>query len=576
MTAKIKLLSEHTINRIAAGEVIENPASLVKELVENSLDAGAAKIVIEVFAGGLQKIKISDDGSGMGPDDALLSLERHATSKITDPDDLFEVSTMGFRGEALASIASISKMTLQTADASGVGTEVETEAGKILRVAPFARVRGTTIEVRQLFFNVPARKKFQKSSSLCLADVTKAIVGLALAHPFVAFELYDGEARELKVTKPSCDTLLEAIKIRAKELLGQEFLTDSVEVEGSFDSFSFTGLLGSHQNTRPNRSLQYQFINKRHVSCPAVSFAIKDAFGTRIEEKRFPIYVLHLDIPKEFVDVNVHPQKKEIRLKEETGFKENLRKKIEETFTIRAGPLSSTTSSFNLFSEKSFFTDPAPRHYDVPVQMQSPEKSEQLEFSFEQRPEVIGVYDDLLWIDASTVNLEGVGKEGILWVDLKKAASRILFDSLYTEEKPREKQMLFLPLTLDCTVDEEARIEAMSEEVEKMGFCLQKNRNGFLIEAIPPSFGELEALEFLKDYLCLEERNSFSQYAKDKKLAATCAKLAGMRKPRYSEMSALSVFKTLLKTSSPSVCPLGGKIITFSGKNDLQKLFFAK
>ncbi len=576
MTTKIKILSEHTINQIAAGEVIENPASLVKELVENSLDAGASKIIVEVLGGGLQKIKIFDDGCGMGAEDALLSLERHATSKIKEAVDLLEVATMGFRGEALASIAAISKMTLQTADSSGVGTEVQVEAGKILHVIPCARTQGTTIEIRQLFFNVPARKKFQKSPGLCLADITKSLIALSLAHPFVSFELYSGDDTILKLPKPATDNLLEALKIRGKEVLGEEFLEDYTPLEGSFSSFSFTGLLGAFHNTRPNRSLQYQFVNKRSVSCPAVSFAVKDAFGTRIEEKRFPIYVLHLTIPKDFIDVNVHPQKKEIRLQDERWFKEKLREQIEEKLAPTSSPLSSEPVSFNLFSEKSFFAKPEAQKEPIEIEIKDPFVEEQFQFTFEMQPEIIGLYEHFLWIDASSVTLEGLPKEGVLLVDLKRAGSQVLFTSLKKEEASKEKQMLFLPLTFTCSLDEAQKIEASLPEIENLGFSLQKNRNSFLIEAIPPSLGEQEALDFLKDYLCLEEKESFLEQKREKKLASACAKLSSQRKVHYKEENALFLFKSLLKTSSPCTCPLGGKIITCLGKDDLQQLFHKK
>ncbi|MBS0627569.1 MAG: hypothetical protein JSS09_05090, partial [Verrucomicrobia bacterium] len=444
-------------------------------------------------------------------------------------EDLLEVATMGFRGEALASIAAICKMTLQTADSSGIGTEISVEAGKILNVIPCARVQGTTIEVRQLFFNVPARKKFQKSPSLCLSDITKALVALSLAHPFVTFELYNGDDTILKIKAPITDNLLEALKMRTKEVLGEEFLEDSISLEGSFSSFSFIGLLGAFHNTRPNRSLQYQFINKRGVLCPSVSYAVKDAFGTRIEEKRFPIYVLHLTIPKDFIDVNVHPQKKEIRLKDERWFKENLKEKI-ESHLLPSSPLSSTPIEFNLFSEKSFFARPEPSSdplpMEIPFEIKTPIREEQFEFSFDLEPEIIGLYEHFLWVDASSVKVEGMPEEGVLFVDLQKAEAQILFSSFQKKESSAEKQMLFLPLTFSCSIDEMLKVESFLEEIETLGFSLQKSRNSFLVEAIPSSLGEQEALDFLKDYLYSEEKESFLEHRKEKKLASTCIRLA--------------------------------------------------
>ncbi len=578
MKPKIIVLSDHTINKIAAGEVIENPASLVKELIENSLDAKATKIVIEVMGGGLQKIIISDNGSGMGPEDAVLSLQRHATSKIKDDSDLVDINTMGFRGEALASASAVSKMTLQTADETGRGTLVEAEAGKILHVSPCARMQGTTIEIRNLFYNVPARKKFQKSPSFCLADITKTVTALGLAHPFVSFELYSAEESILKLKDPGAVSFLEAIKIRSKEVLGDEFLEDHIALEGDFASFSCTGLLGSFQNTRPNRSLQYQFLNNRSVLCPAVSFAVKDAFGTRIEEKRFPVYVLHLTIPKEFIDVNVHPQKKEVRLQNEAFFKEALRKKIEEHL-VPSSCFNHTTSAYPLFSEESFFAKPK-TSYEEPVReflfKEAPREEKQLEFAFDMQPEIIGLYEHFLWVDAASIALEGVPEEGLLWIDLKKAESRILFDALQKKGKASEKQLLFFPLTLSCSAHEAQKIEAGLEEIDALGFTLGKSRNGFLIEAIPPSLGEGEALDFLKDYLYSEEKDSFVTSRNERKLASACSAISSRRKKPYSQSEASAIFKNLLKTSSPKLCPMGDTILTSLGKDELQRLFRKK
>ena len=344
----IRVLSHTTINQIAAGEVIESPASVVKELVENALDAGASKIWIETLGGGLQKIRVADNGQGMTSEDAVLCFERHATSKLTSEEDLWNLATMGFRGEALASIASIAKVLLQTCDSLGETTEVEMEGGVLQYVRPGARSRGTTVEVRHLFFNVPARKKFQKSPSLCMADITRVVTQLSLAYPFVSFDLRH-QNQEVLQAEAEKGEFLDSLGKRVQITLGEEFIKDAFFVDVTADSLRVKGILGSIQNTRPTRSLQYQFINQRAIVSPAISYAVKNAFGTRLAEDRFPIYVLHVDMPYDQVDVNVHPQKKEVRFLKEKELKAELQEKLQEAL------FSKETGSYSDFDVQPSF-----------------------------------------------------------------------------------------------------------------------------------------------------------------------------------------------------------------------------
>lgn len=587
MSATIHLLSEHTINQIAAGEVIENPASIIKELVENSIDAGSTKVIVETLGGGLQLIRISDDGVGMGPQDALLCLERHATSKIREAEDLSKISTMGFRGEALASIAAISKMTIQTCLADGVGTEVEVEAGVIQQVKPCARNKGTTIEVRQLFYNVPARRKFQKSAAVCSADITRVLTSLSLAHPLMGFELYQQNQENLKLLKESGD-FLEALRRRIGNVLGEPFLEESIAIESSFSPFAFKGFLGGIQNTRPNRSLQHAFINQRAVHCPALSFAVKDALGTRIAEDRFPIYVLHLEIPFEFLDVNVHPQKREVRLREEKWIKQKIQEKIQEELFAKEkktlfSPLSTETVSFNLFSSESFFAKPEIEpvnslEENFFIKPQGKEQFIQSSLEIEKTVVPIGLYDHFLWIDAATTFHLGFGIEsqGIWIVDLKAATSRILFNSLAIEEKP-SVQALLLPLSFSCSLAEAQQILTRQSQLEKIGFSLRSSgRQSFLVEAIPSLLKEEESLDFLRQFISTEEKEEHWNRMIERRLASACSRQVSLRKERYFLSGALDVLQALSKTKDPLFCPLGNKTIIQLGKDELQQFFTKK
>lgn len=340
MASKIRVLSDHTINQIAAGEVIENPASVVKELVENSLDAGADDICVEISGGGRQLIRISDNGCGMNRDDALLCLERHATSKIRAVDDILSVGTMGFRGEAIPSIASISKFLLMTAEApppgtadrqaaAPAGTMLVVDGGKMVSCVPTVHAPGTTIEVKALFFNVPARKKFLKSPAVDTNEILKMLSLLALGHPTVKFQLISDGKRLLFA--PRCDPqqpLVQQLQERGTAVLGQDFMQHTCPIESRSDAIAIAGVIGLPDYTRHNRLGQHLFINRRGVVSPLVSFAIRDGYGTALPSGRHPVFVLNITLPGPLVDVNVHPQKREVRLRQEQILREMVVKAV--------------------------------------------------------------------------------------------------------------------------------------------------------------------------------------------------------------------------------------------------------
>ena len=307
---KIRLLDEKTINKIAAGEVVENAASVVKELVENSLDAKATSVEVAIEGGGLTLIQVADDGVGMNADDALLSLERHGTSKIRAAADLESIDTMGFRGEALAAISSISRFDLKTAEEGEVGTHIF--GGRLQKCA---RQKGTTIEVRSLFYNVPARKKFQKSAASQTSEVVKIMTRLALSHPTVSFTL-TSNGRLL------FQTYTKDLKQRAEDLLGRDFLKEAYEVEAD----GVRGFVGRVSAARGSRSGQYLFINGRAVQPTPLAYGVEEAFGTRLSSRTYPVFVLFIEMPPQEVDVNVHPQKLQVRLKNEREWREKNQK----------------------------------------------------------------------------------------------------------------------------------------------------------------------------------------------------------------------------------------------------------
>jgi DNA mismatch repair protein MutL len=306
--SKIRVLPDQLANQIAAGEVVERPASIVKEFIENSIDAGATRIVVDIESGGRRLIRVSDDAEGMTRDDAILAFERHATSKLKSAADLEAITTLGFRGEALASIAAVGKVKLRTqTEGDLVGTEVEIGGGKMYNVRDVAFARGTEIEVRDLFFNVPARRKFLKSEATESFHIANLVTHYALANPALAFTLRNN-GRESISTTP-----VGSLRERAYQLFGGEFVNALIEVGGELNELRVGGFVSSPSVVRTNRDSQYFFVNGRYVRDRLLGRALGEAYRAMIPAGVFPSAMLFVELPPGDVDVNVHPAKTEVR-----------------------------------------------------------------------------------------------------------------------------------------------------------------------------------------------------------------------------------------------------------------------
>ena len=356
---RIRLLPEHVANQIAAGEVIERPASVVKELVENSLDAQAAHVQVEVQAGGRSLVRVIDDGLGMSRDDALLCLERHATSKIRKAEDLAAIATLGFRGEALPSIASVSRFTLVTRERdsdSPEGTQVVISGGKMLEVKAAGSASGTSVEVRQLFFNLPARRKFMRTEETESAHIQHYLILAALAYPEVAFTFQrDGRVMwQLPAIKTSGDlpARLAALRDRLRALYGDEQKLLKVDYSTQFYSpeepdtaispvpshgsepgtlFRLWGFIGAPGVSRSTRQDQHLFVNRRPVENRGLNFALLEGYHTALMKGRYPVACLFLEIDPAAVDVNIHPAKREVRFHRETEVRRMVAQAIRQT-----------------------------------------------------------------------------------------------------------------------------------------------------------------------------------------------------------------------------------------------------
>lgn len=354
---RIRLLPEQVANQIAAGEVIERPASVVKELVENALDAQAAHVTVDVLAGGRGLVRVTDDGLGMSRDDALLCLERHATSKVQNANDLFRISTMGFRGEALPSIASVSRFTLTTRERdsdSPEATQVIVHGGKILEVRSAGAPSGTSVEVRQLFFNLPARRKFLRTEETERAHIHHYLTLAALAHPHVAFT-FTTDSRtifQLPATPPATDpaSQLAALRERLRTLHGTDLKLLTVDTRGTYEQLRdasdsdpnselqtpnselrLWGFIGAPGVSRGSRDDQHLFVNRRPIENRALNFALMEGYHTALMKGRYPVACLFLELDPAQVDVNIHPAKREVKFHHERAIRAFVTQAIRDT-----------------------------------------------------------------------------------------------------------------------------------------------------------------------------------------------------------------------------------------------------
>ncbi|CAN5826276.1 DNA mismatch repair endonuclease MutL [soil metagenome] len=342
--SKIRLLPDHVSNQIAAGEVVERPASVAKELVENAIDARATRIVIDVESGGRRLLKVSDDGEGMVRDDALLAFERHATSKISTAEDLNSIVTLGFRGEALASIASVARVELvsKTEDAAAA-TRIVIEGGRMRDVKDAAHPRGTTLSVRDLFFNVPARRKFLRSEATETFHLTNLVTHYALAHPEIAFILSNNGREVLRVATA------KDLRERAYQIFGSEFLDNLLEVSGGHKHVALvSGYVSAPRDRRTSRDAQYLFVNGRFVRDQLIGRALSEGYRSILPFGVYPAAILLIDTPLEEVDVNVHPAKTEVRFRRAAAVADSVREAVRAALAsggyMRAGVTEPSTA----------------------------------------------------------------------------------------------------------------------------------------------------------------------------------------------------------------------------------------
>ena len=587
---RIHILSDSLISQIAAGEVVERPASVVKELVENALDAGARSVQVDLEVGGKRRIAVADDGSGMGRDDALLAFDRHATSKIATFGDLEHVGTLGFRGEALASIAAVARVELTTAEVAGEGTRVRIEGGLVRIAEPAARPRGTTVEVASLFFNVPARRKFLKTPETELRRALEVVQGYALARPDAAFSArHEGRlALEVEASGEGPAALRE----RIRQVFGAKLADELVELPAGN---GIGGFIGRPATARGRR--QFVYVNRRLVRDRAVMAAFYRAVRDEWRSEDFPALFLFLDLPPEDVDVNVHPQKSEVRFRDPglvdrlyAALREGLaRARGEEPAPLRApgaepaGPLGwqglggrSWSASAEVHEASPAAAGAAYLPGRLAEAVYAPVERAPVPLSGRgkgpERFRLLGQYKGTL------ILLEG--PDGLYLIDQHVAHERILYERLrraLRAERPASQALLH-PALLELGAAERLRLAQAASRLEELGFAVTEMSGGTLALAAAPSVLSPREAEDLIVTLAGESGEIDDVEALRRRLleslAASTACKAAVKMHHPMPPAALeALVGELFAAEHPFSCPHGRPVVLQMTDADLERRF---
>jgi len=489
--ASVRLLSEQLINRIAAGEVIERPASVLKELLENSLDAEAGRIEIEAQAGGRRLIMVLDDGAGMAPDDLLLAVERHATSKLSEDSDLLRIKTLGFRGEALPSIGAVSRLTLTSAaNTNGAGRRIRLSGGKVLAVEEASRSRGTTVEVRDLFFNVPARRKFLKSAQTEAAHLAEMVQRYALGRPELRL-IYRHNSQEVVATSPSEEPLA-----RVARVLGPEVAKKLFPFEGVMTDITLSGFLGRPEMDRSRASAIYIYVNGRPVMDRLLMRAIMEAYHGRLMSGRYPVAIIFLKLDPEAVDINVHPAKAQVRFRQPGEVMKAAVDIMSQALGKNHRPLSAPAASLPLYYAKagSSFVQPAVAEA-LAWKEGADRKTWQTGLPRPPQPAL----DQDLTMEAERQGLRAIGvlhntyilaqgPDGLYIIDQHAAHERVLFERLEAEIAGGDlaSQQLLMPVTFEVSPTQAVGLQGLLQDLARFGFDIEPfGGQTFVLRAVP-------------------------------------------------------------------------------------------
>lgn len=598
----IRILSDRLANQIAAGEVIERPAAVVKELLENSLDAGATRVEVEFRQGGRSAIRVEDNGAGMSESNALLSLERHATSKIAEAADLMKIGTFGFRGEALPSIASVSRFTLQTRTSEMEhGTEILVNGGKFIHVRECGMPGGTRIEVNQLFNSVPARRKFLKTDATEAAHIIQCVRLHAIAHPAVAFTVIENGRTVFQTA--ACPGLEE----RLGELFGRSLKPLLIPVAAEENDLTLSGYIGLPTAGRVTRHEMLTFVNSRPVVSRTLGYALLESYHNLLPKGRYPLAFLFLTIDPAGVDVNVHPAKREVRFREEGRVRsfviravlERLRPKEEEKRAgsgapvgipgqpvavapqpvsagkvpvgvsaaagaeLRSRPVESTGGPTPVV-DRSFVPSPVAFAAPTPVPVEAPGK-----------PQHVWRWR---YIGQSRGNLAIFETEaGLIMLDCRAAHERLMYEEILTQFRiaGRHSQALLFAVPLELDPVGAAMLADHLEFLTENGFQIAPfGRNFFRIEAVPDWLEPGMAEEFVRDLLALIRERGLPENQPElarERIAALAARKAIRISDRMTEAEIVRLAQQLLQCDNPLTSPLGRATFFEIGAGEIER-----
>lgn len=594
--AKIIVLSDVVCNQIAAGEVVERPAAVVKELVENSIDAKSGRISIAVLAGGRKEIRVADDGGGMDSEDALLALERHATSKIRTADDLHHIHSLGFRGEALPSIAAVSRFELTTRERDAIsGVTVSMEGGVLRNVREAGCPSGTTITVRDLFFNIPARRKFLRSIDTEMSHINDQILRVAMAYPEIHFRHSHEERTQYDF--PAAKDLAQ----RASQVLGSELSGALHPFDDETPPLRMHGLAGSPDFHRANAGSIFVYVNRRPVQDRSLNRSVLSAYEALIPRGRFPVAVLFLEIPTESVDVNSHPAKREVRFQNSgqvfAFIRDGLRKALdgihEKRWSAPLPPRREREPELEPPAEKWTFQEPrqtldaSPQSLrkPCPVESRSPQRSfvlprpsgpsrttppidlpeapspNALPPEAPREPDGEPLFAGLPVIGQlanAYILLES--PEGLVLIDQHAAHERVLFDRLASSPRGGASQRLLKPVVVELLPKEAATLRRWTENLVELGFELEPfGGDSFAIQAVPAALSGMPPAELLRSLVESDhEERDAPQISLAEALAKTAACHGAIRVgQRLHCEEIVELLQALDRTRSSATCPHG-------------------
>ena len=573
MRKKIKLIPKDIVSKIAAGEVVEKPASIIKELVENSIDADSKNIDIVIENGGKDLILVKDDGVGIPSDELPLAFTRHATSKLRTIKDFDEISTLGFRGEALASIAAIANINIKTAIEGGDASEINVKAGEIEKSKKIARNRGLTISVRKLFENLPARKKFLKSSESEQIATTKIMKNYFLSHPDISFKYSNSE-------KIIYDLPAKNLKNRITDIFGSKYSKSLIKVNNNKQDFKITGYLGNLDLVSKRIGGQYLFVNQRYTFNRMINHSIYRSYSSLIDRGEYPFFVLFLELPPNLFDVNMHPTKREIRFKDEWKVNQFIKDSI--NYTLK--DVQKTTPSFNLqapykvnnISEKINFDleKISDMNFDDLVEKEDTTTKINEILSNDRKEENIVI--DNVW-QIHNKYLITYLNDGILIIDQHVAHERILYDAALSglNNQKTESQAVLFPNVLDLKGEEYDILIKLIPYLDKIGFRIREfGENKVIIDGIPVYVKNNDESSIIRHVIdTFDSFNEKDNEMFDKIAANYSCKAAIKSGDSLDENEIKHLINKLFQSNNPYFCPHGRPIIVNLTVDELDKRF---